>query len=435
MWKASHMKAKMWWEANRQWSGAIIPVRETDVCMAVLDNYQVVEVQLCTVVQSSSIGNKLFGLAHRQYQGSLLSNLVKTTVAKLVMIDVTPATVQKSRQDFIAAATASGRDVKEALPKRVVEIFYRGAVVPIVVHSHFDEYCMYEAAVLESIAVDTGILQPLFCENSLVPANRGISGIKINASLVAGAASARRAASAAIVADSPSGEVILNSMNSNMAQFIQLDRGWRVTVAFWSSVVGQGAEKRLQAEVLMCLSDKHNHITVHQAIENMDELGRSKLVAFCGLGLQSLFNSVKTFLQDIKCSRPPKYDGQNDSTFLQQIMHVVANFLVFIPPGSSASAQALRGHAAAQAKLGVLRAQKASGEKIPLTVISELRLFGWVLTTAELAEVAIMTDEAIKNDVVSAAAASSSNRAEGKSKAGRKKLAPNARDAVLNLLA
>ena len=85
-------------------------------------------------------------------------------------------------------------------------------------------------------------------------------------------------------------------------------------VAFWSSVAGQGVEKRLQAEVLNCLSDKHNHLTVHQAIENMDALGRSKLVAFCGLGLQSLFNSVKTFLSDIKCNRPPKYDGQNDST-------------------------------------------------------------------------------------------------------------------------
>ena len=70
-------------------------------------------------------------------------------------------------------------------------------------------------------------------------------------------------------------------------------------------------------------------------------------------------------------------------------MPVVVDLLVFIPPGSSADAKALRGQAAAQAKLGLLLAQKQKGDKVPLTMISELRVFGWVLTSAELAEVAV----------------------------------------------
>ena len=158
----------------------------------------------------------------------------------------------------------------------------------------------------------------MFCESELAPAGRTTTKLKVDAEVIADAVAARRAASSALQCDAPSGEMIRKLMEANKAQYTQLYPGWRVEVGFWQAVVGCGFERRLQDEILSCISSTTKEITLDQAIAHMDLLSRGKLVAFCGLALQSQFSLCQTFLQDITCKRPPKYDDEHDSPFLKK---------------------------------------------------------------------------------------------------------------------
>ena len=130
-------------------------------------------------------------------------------------------------------------------------------------------------------------------------------------------------------------------------------------------------------EILSCLSKVDGKLTLDEAMANMEVLSQSKLVCFCGLGLQALFGSVRTFLQDISKNRAPKYDGENDSGFLKRIMDAVAHFLTHERAAlKDVEAATLRGPQAAAAKLAHVMLLKGRGDKVPLASLPELQVFG-----------------------------------------------------------
>jgi hypothetical protein len=436
-WKANSNRAKLWWESHRAWIASIIPVADADKCLLCVDDYQNVEQELCRVVQSSQIGNKLFGVAHRQYEANKMTQTILKVVGQLVAADVTMEAVRKTRSAFIEASLKNGRDVREMITKRNVQVVYRNVTFPVVVHSHYDEYLMQETAAIETVAVDNGALPPLFCESELVPAARTTTKLKVDEEVLADALAARRAANSALQCEAPSGDEILKLMETNKAQFTQLYRGWRVQVGFWQAVVGIGSERRLRDEIMSCITSGDNEITVVDAIAKMEMLGRGKLVAFCGLALQSQFAVCQTFLQDIKCKRPPRYDGEKDSPFLKKIMDAVGKFLTHQKAAGSnkdAPSQKLRGAEAAKAKLELVRKNKAKGEKLSLSELTDLNVFSWLLTIKEREEVCKLIDAAIADDVVGAASAATATASDAP-KLGKKKLQTSAREAVLSLLA
>ena len=435
-WKAANMKAKVWWDMNRGIMSAMLSVEDCDKCMLADENLKSVETELCTVVQSSAIGGKLFGSVHRQYQGGKISSLIKDMLGSLCKKDITMPRILEYRTQFVTEAEKRGKDVKESQPKRTVELTYRGVPFAIVVHSFYDEYLMAECSMVESAAVQQGVLEGFFCEHQLVPSDQQASVPKVDAEVVMNSAKVRKAAQAAVVSEAPAGEVIISCLQNNMAQFMQIHRGFRVMWAFWQSVVGQGSEKRLQLEVLKCLGSECQRVTLEEAIASMEELARSKLISFCGLGLSNLFQSCKSFLLDIKQNRCPKYDGSNDSAFLKKIMKQVAEFYTFEESaGSGGEAKKLYGTEAMEAKLTQLE-EKAETDKVNMHDLTGLKVYSWALPEERRQVVDAMIDECVKADVVGAAerAMHEYSSAQPKARSGRKKLATNARDAVLKLL-
>lgn len=437
-WKSSNLKAKVWWESLRSHLDCFVPLTACDECMNAVDDYAKVEKSLCEVVQSSQLGMKLFGAVHRQYQSTKVSQIIKEEIGKLVGQNVTLARVTEHRQEFLKKMTDMGRDPRENHTKRPVELTYRGVLVPVVVHSHYDEYLMSEAAQLESMAVDVGVVSALFCEDSLVPQNRAKPTIHIDLEVVNSAVVARKAAAAALIVDAPCGDAILASLTSHQAHMAQLHRAWRVTMAFWHSVVGEGSERRLKDEILKCLPSDTKKVSVEVAAAALDELSRSKLVSFCGLGLQSMFSSVQTFVSDIRSGKAPKYDGTNDSPFLKQIMAAVALFLTWKKPGAAGSADTptlLYGKDAAVAKLEHLTVQRELKLAVSLADMADLQVYAWLLDGTEREKVAQMADDIIKQDIVGAASSAALSSAQPVPKrAGRRKVQLSARDAVLSLL-
>lgn len=436
-WKSTGMQSKVWWECNKGALSLLMPRDDTDQCMAETENYMKVEDALCRVVQSSVIGSRLFGAAHRQYQASKITTLIRDLLAILVAKPITAARIEECRTEFIQRSAARGRDCKESLPKRSVEMCYRGWNFPMEVFSFYDEYLMAEACQVETLAVDQGLLPALFCESELVPEDRAAVVLEIDDEVLAPAKSVRRAVAAGLAGDTPSGDNILHSLTMHAGQYNQLHRPFRAQIAFWTSIVGAGSEQRLHSEVLKCLGTSERPVTVTEACQRLAALEGRKLIAFCGLGLQTTFSSCKAFVNDIKNDRQPQYDGANDSPFLQSVMERCADFFkVEVPVTPQAEPRTLHGRAAVVHKLEALRGAVRAGETIELKEVQCLKIFGWLLKPSEFKEVDAWVNDCIKADIVSAAdhAASSSSTAAPRSKAGRKKVAPSARDAVMKLL-
>ena len=228
-WKGGQKKSRSWWDSNKHMCGLCLPIDATEKCLKCEVDYQRVETELCQVVASSAIGRKLFGAAHTHWLVSRVSAPMNTILAELMSNDVTVETVKAARQKFINDQSEKGNDVKETAPKRVVEVTYRGLPFPCEVHSHFDEYQIREALLLEGAATQLKILPPLFCEDQLV--NDSLPTIKLDAAVVAAAARARAVASESVGCESPSGEVILASFEAHGSQLLLLHRCWRGTAS------------------------------------------------------------------------------------------------------------------------------------------------------------------------------------------------------------
>ena len=248
--KAGKMKVSMFWAMNKDLLSLLLPRDETDPCMQALGSNAEVETQLCKVVQSSELGKLMFKQAHAQHQGGKIQTLMNEKLTELVAARVTKARVEKLRKDFVEATSSKGRDAKESLPKRTVHMEYRSCLYPMAVFSLLDEYQMREASMLESLGVDLGLVDPLFCENQLVPQPRPRPEVEIDENVFSSAKKARQAATAALGSENPTGTAILDSLTSGHGQLMQLHRAQRCTLAWWSSVIGDGSQKRLEDEII-----------------------------------------------------------------------------------------------------------------------------------------------------------------------------------------
>ena len=213
---------------------------------------------------------------------------------------------------------------------------------------------------------------------------------------------------------------------------MQLNKGWRTIAAFWNSMLGSGAEGRLLEEVLKCLPAEGRDIKVEVAASKLENLGKGRLIAFCGLGLQSVFSSARNHVNDIKGKRAPPFETQKGSAFALAVMEQVACFFKY-----TQGSNVMSGKHAMQAKFTDVQAAATAGTVPTLTALGDMHVFPWLLAAADKQQVEKWTSEAVKADVVSAAAdkvnaaASSSSSIVVRKKT---KVASSARDMVLGLL-
>ena len=196
---------------------------------------------------------------------------------ELISMNITTASLKAARDKFVEEQKKMGTDVKEKQPKRLVAISYRGVEYNCPVHSHYDEYMCREAALVEGLGVQLGLMPELWCERQLVK-DGAEAAITIEPEILASAKAAREGALASTTSSQPSGEVILDIVQGHQSQFMLLHRYWRVTVFFWSSLAGEGSEHRLHHEILGCLGTKEKPITIEDVVANLGTFSKSKLM-------------------------------------------------------------------------------------------------------------------------------------------------------------
>ena len=386
-------------------------------------------------MQGSTIGKLLFGPAFSKLLQGKFSYVIARKILELQAVDITLETLQRNRAQFLEELQAIGKDPMEASPTREVELRYRGALVPTKVTRTYDEYSMWVTAVTHGIAVDRGTLRPLFCEHELVPPRRPAPAIAVSPEVTKAAAAARLAAEELLKGKVQSAIVIQTALDTHAPVLMQLDRQFRLEVAFFKSVSANGAQKRLKDEVLSCLPGHGQIFTETDSLEYLHRLGNSKLIEFCGVGLQATFRSVVSVVEAIKNKLSPAYDATSMSSFMTDIMYRMAYFCEHTnPAGSDAPLVKFVPQPGAVAVHESLKAKFDSGDGLSLREISAIVPFAWLVGDGAHSDIKKWTNAAMRADIVASATAAVAAAPEAAPKAGRKKVCADARASVMAVL-
>ena len=148
-----------------------------------------------------------------------------------------------------------------------------------------------------------------------------------------------------------------------------------------------------------------------------------------------MFSSARNHVNDIKGKRAPPFETQKGSAFALAVMEQVACFFKYTQATNEMS-----GKKAMQAKFADVHTLATAGTVPTLSDLGDMHVFSWLLAVADKQQVDKWTNEAIRADVVNAAAekvnsaASSSSSSRGAKINRKTKVGASARDMVLNLL-
>jgi hypothetical protein len=436
--KSSGLAASVWWNGVRKSARLLLPEAETEelVNLPVDGDWSVVERSLSFVVQDSITGKALFGSAFAKLLRGKATTAINKKVQELLAGPITQAALDANRAQFLAEMLVMGRDAMEAQPVRDIEVRYRGALIVAKVSTAYDEYSLIVNATVRGAAVECGILAPLFCENDLVPPSAaGAPKLQVEKSVVDTNAAARHAAEELMRSKVHSGLVIVSTLEEHRLLLLQLDRSFRLEIAFFASVSGDGAERRVRDEVLKVLPKAAALRTTTQVLDSLVVLGKAKLLEFCGVGLQATFRSVVGIVEAIAAGKPPAFDGTNLSPFMAAILEQMALFCnLEDDPGPEGAPEVLLGKVAATKMYTQLLAKHAAKQKISLLDLKSLVPFTWLVDAKVTDDIKKWSAEAAKADMFAGAAAAVAAGAKGAGKGGRRKSAPDARALVLACL-
>lgn len=417
--KQHGQSARLWWEASKVFASLLLPSEDTQKCIECDSAWTDVSVQLARVVQSSDIGTKMFSSAWRDLQARRLRFAIDQVINKLDGVDLDKAAVLTAREAFKIEVAKLGKNANETYTRREVLVSYRGQEIPVVVTSLMDEYTLAEQAFLRSRGVQLGVLPELWCESALV-ATCEPKPQKMTADLVQESARARQAAMGFLnEGEEITSEAIKEVLVKRGGVLLQLDRFFKVEVAFFMAFMGEKAATKFEQDILQCLPWVGADFRAEESLVKLDILSRGSLIAFCGVGMQAVFNSVRAFVYDISQCRPPKFDSTSVSPFLKQVQSRLARFLAQSVSDSKSKATAtLYGVEAVVHLFATVKANHGTDTQVTYLQLQPLHVFGWLLEEPDRQTVLAWTNAAVAScALVAPSSASSSSSKKSGSKA------------------
>jgi hypothetical protein len=292
-------------------------------------DWTIVEDALASMVAECSIGKALFGAAFDKLLRNKASTVVANALQKLLPGPITAALLAENRAWLIEELRKTGHDAMEPEPPRDCEVRYRGALIVMKVASTFDEYTLNVDALVRGADVGNGVIPPILCENLLVLGRApDAPKVVVDKAMLEANITARQAVVELMQGKVENGDVITTTLEEHRMLLLQLDRSFRLEIAFFASVIGERAERRLLDEVLAVLPTEAAPRTPAQVLSSLDALGRNKLVEFVGLSLQATFRSVVNIVQTISRQQAPALDGSHLSPLMVAIMSRLALWCV-----------------------------------------------------------------------------------------------------------
>ena len=167
------------------------------------------------------------------------------------------------------------------------------------------------------------MLLELFCEDEVV-LDKIVMSKSIHPDLLKASLVARRACNDFAMDDIANG--IKMALSKKASFLLQVDRMFKIELAFWDQTIGDSASGRLVDAIMRCFPNLEQVRTMAQAKALLAKLPDSKLATLCGMGLQALLSTVSELLDNIMMGMSPNWKKIAGSPVAEKLPASFARF-------------------------------------------------------------------------------------------------------------
>ena len=305
----------------------VLPLNEVDVLVGHRGPWSEKQVELVAVVSSSELGRMIFGFAIEQVMGSIVR--ADTEVAIQAMLDnngvITEAMYNTAKMKCIESLEKKD-GMAELSDKREVTILYRSAEFQVKVVSLMDEVEMRFASCLNSKALRTEELSPILCESDLVNDTGAGKKGQICQEILEPWQQARASCNDHLRATGQlDGPAVVTFLARKEAALRSVDPTFAIEMLFFSSMVGKGGEKLLQAQILELMPTRTTTMEAKSVLSSLKKLQCSELYKFTGVASQNVVVSVSQLIQHLEEGRQPSF-ASNPDPFMAEMKLAISHF-------------------------------------------------------------------------------------------------------------
>ena len=245
--KANGQTVTTWWDSYKDIAGLILDTSAVEKILACKEDFATVKDILQMVVNSSELGEKMFGRACVAARSADVATLMQDSLVRLGSKDIAKDDVDKARTRFVEACKELGKDPAATFekPKETI-VKYRGVGTPVIAKSLLQQWSFHVEAFVRTVAVETGDLVALWCESDLVPPPDVPFAIKVDKALVKQSASARQSCHEMLEKDVATLLTVCSLLKKKEHLLRQMDRFFKIEESFYTNMKGDVADGRVQ---------------------------------------------------------------------------------------------------------------------------------------------------------------------------------------------
>jgi hypothetical protein len=287
--------------------------------------------ELADVVKTR-IGMKLFGAGLQSVQSEVVAATIKKAVDDLF------GKGETITQDMLLGAKQtiytelSGHEWLSSLPdKRKIEVEYLNERLLMNVKCLPDQIEMVLAARWKTLAVSASLLSPLFCELSLTSpvALTAVTYSLFTEDVYNANADARALVRAGFdLSLSKDGDSIVSHLLSVEARALAVDPTFAIEVKFFTEMVGENGQTRLQQKVLNALPSTDRAFSVEDVVQKLALIRATDLFSFCTASAQGQIRIAIEAIHAVAEGREPNLSASLGD-FHAKVRHSINCFCVY----------------------------------------------------------------------------------------------------------
>ena len=170
-----------------------------------------------------------------------------------------------------------------------------------------------------TVAVDTAVLSPLFCEKDLALPGRDRSQPKVHKSLVEASSAARAAAEGNLAGLDATSQNIANVFRKKSHFLLSQNKHFHIEMRFFAQSSGALGLLRVQDMILDLLPTEQKLLDAARSVASFQRLQTAGVLEFASMGARSLFNTVMALVRSIAEQSVPNVQGATDTDFFMEV--------------------------------------------------------------------------------------------------------------------
>jgi len=163
-----------------------------------------------------------------------------------------------------------------------------------------------------------------------------------------------------------------------------MDKWFQIERDFWLAVIGEQGEKVYRTKILATLPGVQEDKKPCDSMKALEELRKSKLHEFVGVGCQSLSDQVHQIVRTLHSMHCPEWPVPN-TDFMAYVNLRVSYFCRCEVPGRAGDPAVVKvGREAILRMIENVKTQKAENADIKLQTLAPFRLYRWLLEPDEV---------------------------------------------------